>query len=85
VKELKVNNQNASVMVPEQVVSGETDSLSCPFYIEATEICGASFSSLVVSGVKKAVFCRTEGYDHCPLFLSRAMRRGTRDTALLLR
>ncbi|HSB51333.1 MAG TPA: hypothetical protein VLD40_01615 [Dissulfurispiraceae bacterium] len=80
-----MNNQDASVMAPEQVFSGETDSLSCPFYGEATEICGASFSSLVISGAKKAVFCETEDYDRCPLFLSKALRRGTRDTALLLK
>jgi hypothetical protein len=51
--------------------------LECP-YSGASDICGASLSSLSPSLSVRTSYCSSEDYDSCPIFLARALRRNRR-------
>jgi len=45
----------------------------CP-YINLLDICTASINLIAVTQHTKTVFCGTESYDNCPIFLSKVLR-----------
>ena len=48
--------------------------LRCP-YLDASEGCNASLSSLLPSVRMRSTLCHNEDYDNCPIFLAKILRR----------
>jgi hypothetical protein len=48
---------------------------ACPFGETETNICLASLSSMVIGASNRQVYCATDNYDNCPIFLARILRR----------
>lgn len=46
----------------------------CPF--DGVTICLASLSSMPLDRMKRTLYCRTERFDECPIFLAKVLRRG---------
>jgi hypothetical protein len=51
------------------------DDLICPFSDRATNICAASFSSMIVGPRNRKEYCFSDDYDNCPMFLAKMMRK----------
>lgn len=48
---------------------------ACPFSSKETDICLASLWSFSADVRRRDVFCATEDYDDCPIFLAKSLRR----------
>ncbi len=47
---------------------------SCPYDSSATDICGASLSLMTISSCSREIYCSTDNYDNCPVFLAKVLR-----------
>lgn len=48
---------------------------NCPYECTATDKCAASLSSMTISLGSRLIYCSTENYDNCPVFLAKSLRR----------
>lgn len=48
---------------------------ACPYHAFHDNVCRASISSMRTDVHKRGLFCDSENYDNCPLFLSRLIRK----------
>lgn len=48
---------------------------TCPYCNIAADICMASISSLLTDMRRRKSYCDSEGYDYCPIFLAKNLRR----------
>ena len=51
-----------------------TDETRCPYFAPATR-CEAALFSSSPSTATRAIFCGSEDYDRCPIFLAKVLRR----------
>ena len=49
---------------------------ACPYDCLHTDKCAASLSAMTISPVSRQIYCSTENYDNCPVFLAKMLRRG---------
>jgi hypothetical protein len=47
----------------------------CPYDCSGTDICAASLSSMTINSGSRQIYCSTENYDNCPVFLAKMLRR----------
>lgn len=49
----------------------------CPYYnnTNTANICMASISSLLTDLRRREIYCDSENYDNCPIFLAKCLRR----------
>jgi len=50
--------------------------VSCPYCNIETEICTAAISAMSLGPIARLTYCDNEGYDNCPVFLAKVLRRG---------
>jgi hypothetical protein len=57
-------------------ISKSTDvhGLMCPYRTAETIFCSASIMTVAIDTRRKALYCCTEDYDRCPLFLAKILR-----------
>ena len=48
---------------------------ACPFSDKETNICSASLSSMIIGRQKNQVYCSSDNYDNCPMFISKILRK----------
>jgi hypothetical protein len=48
---------------------------NCPYDCSATDRCTASLSSMTIGSGSRQIYCSTDNYDNCPLFLAKILRR----------
>ncbi len=48
---------------------------NCPYDCSVSGICAASLSSMAISSESRRIYCSTENYDNCPVFLAKSLRR----------
>lgn len=48
--------------------------LMCPYNTAESVFCSASVMTVAINTRRKALYCCTEDYDHCPLFLAKMLR-----------
>jgi hypothetical protein len=46
----------------------------CPYRKSASANCSASVMTFTISSRQDAQYCRTENFDHCPVFLAKVLR-----------
>lgn len=51
------------------------EEMACPHWDSESSICMASISSMRLGIVERLVYCSSDNYDNCPIFLAKALRR----------
>lgn len=57
-----------------EVPSSGTFVTACPYKKENSIYCSASVMTLAISERQDAMYCRTENFDLCPIFLAKVLR-----------
>jgi len=57
-----------------EVTAPETYASVCPYRKVTSAYCSASVMAFAVTKRQDTAYCRTENFDHCPLFLAKVLR-----------
>lgn len=49
-------------------------SLTCPYWKKSAANCPASIMAMAIPHRRKSLYCRTEDFDRCPIFLAKVLR-----------
>lgn len=55
--------------------SGGAHDELCPYIAPQSIFCSASVMAMAADNRRKARYCGSEDYDHCPLFLAKQLRK----------